>query len=64
MLDIRCTTCCRKLAEAQGFTLLSIKCPRCGLINTLSAQSSPTSERRRASLSENGNDRIHHKAHL
>ncbi|MBU59749.1 MAG: Com family DNA-binding transcriptional regulator [Alcanivorax sp.] len=31
--EIRCTRCHRKLAEAV-FTWISIKCPRCGHLNT------------------------------
>ncbi|MEC7119624.1 MAG: Com family DNA-binding transcriptional regulator [Pseudomonadota bacterium] len=59
-MDIRCTSCCRKLAEAESFTLLSIKCPRCGLINHLSAESIKPPKRPQASPSEFiGHDRVH-----
>ncbi|WP_442891470.1 Com family DNA-binding transcriptional regulator [Alcanivorax jadensis] len=35
--DFRCQQCNRKLAEAI-FTWISIKCPRCGHLNTEKAQ--------------------------
>jgi phage FluMu protein Com len=38
MQEIRCGQCNKKLAEAI-FSRLSIKCPRCGTFNQLSAQS-------------------------
>ncbi|WP_083387073.1 Com family DNA-binding transcriptional regulator [Pseudomonas sp. GXM4] len=39
--DIRCGSCCRKLAAASGFTELQIKCPRCRTFNHLKAPSLP-----------------------
>lgn len=47
MDEIRCGNCHRKLGEGE-YTRLAIKCPRCGHINQLSAQSA-IPERRRAS---------------
>ncbi|MGY8903703.1 MAG: Com family DNA-binding transcriptional regulator [Burkholderiales bacterium] len=47
MNEIRCGACARKLGEGQ-FTLLSIKCPRCGTLNHLRAMS-PLPERPGAS---------------
>ncbi|MFM9902084.1 MAG: Com family DNA-binding transcriptional regulator [Polaromonas sp.] len=41
--EIRCGACTRKLGTGL-FTHLVIKCPRCGVMNTLRAQS-PTPER-------------------
>ncbi|HGL5374053.1 TPA: Com family DNA-binding transcriptional regulator [Citrobacter farmeri] len=38
MKEIRCGHCRRKLAEG-AFFCLSIKCPRCGTLNYLSAES-------------------------
>lgn len=39
--DIRCGACGRKLGEG-AYQVLSIKCPRCGTINHLRAESPPT----------------------
>ena len=36
MQDIRCGHCLRKLAEGQ-YIEITIKCPRCGTLNSLSA---------------------------
>ncbi|WP_331428941.1 Com family DNA-binding transcriptional regulator [Delftia sp. ZNC0008] len=41
MEEIRCGSCRRKLAEGE-YTRLSIKCPRCGAFNQLSASSAPS----------------------
>ena len=41
MEEIRCGVCSRKLGEGV-FTRLVIKCPRCGAINTLRAESPPS----------------------
>lgn len=38
--DIRCGACSRKLGQGQ-FTRLQIKCPRCGTLNFLRAESPP-----------------------
>lgn len=38
MQEIRCGNCRRKLGEGE-YSRLSIKCPRCGAFNQLSAQS-------------------------
>ncbi|WP_072242817.1 MULTISPECIES: Com family DNA-binding transcriptional regulator [Gulbenkiania] len=46
MQDIRCGHCQRKLAEGR-YIEITIKCPRCGTMNSLRA-ASPTPERRRA----------------
>ncbi|MCQ4142854.1 Com family DNA-binding transcriptional regulator [Vogesella sp. AC12] len=43
--DIRCGECRRKLAEGQYITL-TIKCPRCGTMNHLKAESLPSEHRR------------------
>ncbi|MDO8771907.1 MAG: Com family DNA-binding transcriptional regulator [Burkholderiaceae bacterium] len=55
MKDIRCGACSRKLGAGQ-YTCLVIKCPRCGVMNTLrvapSAGKNPTPERPGASMSE------------
>ncbi|WP_080944405.1 Com family DNA-binding transcriptional regulator [Comamonas thiooxydans] len=40
MQEIRCGNCRRKLGEGE-YTRLSIKCPRCGAFNQLSAQRAP-----------------------
>ncbi|MGE8491570.1 Com family DNA-binding transcriptional regulator [Comamonas sp.] len=55
MNDIRCGSCGRKLGEGV-YSLLNIKCPRCGALNCLRA-ASPTQERHRVPLTEanNGN---------
>ena len=47
--DIRCGSCSRKLGSGE-FTLLQIKCPRCGTMNHLRA-TRPDPERHRASTS-------------
>ncbi|ART47568.1 MULTISPECIES: Com family DNA-binding transcriptional regulator [Acidovorax] len=39
MEEIRCGACRRKLGEGE-YTRLVIKCPRCGAINSLRAESS------------------------
>lgn len=52
--DIRCGTCSRKLAVGE-YVSISIKCPRCGTINSLRAES-PKPERPGASLKELRND--------
>ncbi|WP_338797886.1 Com family DNA-binding transcriptional regulator [Acidovorax sp. DW039] len=41
MNEIRCGACARKLGEGE-YTRLVIKCPRCGAINTLRAESPPS----------------------
>ncbi|MBV5296279.1 MAG: Com family DNA-binding transcriptional regulator [Curvibacter lanceolatus] len=46
MEEIRCGACSRKLGEGE-YTRLVIKCPRCGAMNSLRAQS-PTPERQGA----------------
>ncbi len=33
MQDFRCSQCNKKLAEYEGNVKLSIKCPRCGMLN-------------------------------
>jgi NAD-dependent SIR2 family protein deacetylase len=33
MQELRCTKCNKKLAEYEGNVKLSIKCPRCGVLN-------------------------------
>lgn len=38
---IKCSKCKRKLAEADKFNYLSLKCPRCKTINILRTESSP-----------------------
>ncbi|WP_460552875.1 Com family DNA-binding transcriptional regulator [Comamonas piscis] len=45
-LEIRCGSCGRKLGEGI-YQVLSIKCPRCGTLNSLRALS-PTPERQGA----------------
>lgn len=47
MQEVRCGHCSRKLAVAE-YVRLDIKCPRCGTLNVLRAES-PKPERRRAS---------------
>ena len=47
--DIRCGQCCRKLATGR-YIELQIKCPRCGTLNQLKAESL-LPERHRASES-------------
>lgn len=47
MEEIRCGACRRKLGEGE-FTVLSIKCPRCGAMNVQRA-ARPASERQGAS---------------
>ncbi|WP_218119566.1 Com family DNA-binding transcriptional regulator [Roseospirillum parvum] len=47
--SIRCANCNKLLARAE-FARLEIKCPRCGTVNHLRAQS-PSPERHRASSS-------------
>ncbi|MBI3714214.1 MAG: Com family DNA-binding transcriptional regulator [Burkholderiales bacterium] len=51
MQEIRCGNCRKKLAEGI-FTRLNMKCPRCRVMNQLSAESAP-SERPSASTSSN-----------
>ncbi|WP_284427546.1 Com family DNA-binding transcriptional regulator [Acidovorax sp. SUPP1855] len=46
MIEIRCGACRRKLGEGE-YTVLAIKCPRCGAMNHLRA-ASPPSERQGA----------------
>ncbi|WP_312566253.1 Com family DNA-binding transcriptional regulator [Comamonas sp.] len=45
MTEIRCGNCRRKLAEGE-YIRLTIKCPRCGAFNQLSAQSAPKAHHR------------------
>ncbi|MDR3017411.1 MAG: Com family DNA-binding transcriptional regulator [Delftia acidovorans] len=47
MQEVRCASCNRKLAMGV-FLQLSIKCPRCGTLNSLRADQSPPSECHRA----------------
>ncbi|MFG8081233.1 Com family DNA-binding transcriptional regulator [Pseudomonas aeruginosa] len=44
MKEIRCGNCRRKLAEGE-YLRLSIKCPRCGTLNYLSAESTEPERR-------------------
>ncbi len=48
MTEIRCGQCDKKLGEGI-YLVLSIKCPRCGTMNSLRAES-PTPERQGASI--------------
>ncbi|MBU1352088.1 MAG: Com family DNA-binding transcriptional regulator [Gammaproteobacteria bacterium] len=41
MNEIRCGNCRRKLGEGE-YSRLVIKCPRCGVMNTLRAESPPS----------------------
>jgi phage FluMu protein Com len=54
MESVRCGWCRRKLAEAQ-YVRLEIKCPRCGTLNILRAES-PLPESRRAPTPEGVSD--------
>lgn len=47
LLPVRCGDCARLLAKAAHFAELQIKCPRCGTLNHLKAQSLPTDRRER-----------------
>ncbi|MBW7901277.1 MAG: Com family DNA-binding transcriptional regulator [Rhodocyclaceae bacterium] len=40
MIEVRCSKCNKKLAEAD-FSRLAIKCPRCGQLNNLKAIEPP-----------------------
>lgn len=70
MQTVRCGQCQKKLAEAQ-YTLLNIKCPRCGTLNLLrasaadhSSQSAKPERPRASSHRENSDDdQRHKKAH-
>ncbi|RGE46962.1 Com family DNA-binding transcriptional regulator [Comamonas testosteroni] len=57
MQEIRCGSCRRKLGEGE-YSRLSIKCPRCGAFNQLSAASAPTEPHRGPSAEIN--DKSHH----
>lgn len=56
MNEIRCGNCRRKLAEGD-YLRLSIKCPRCGTLNFMSAESA-SPERQGASSKQ---DALHEK---
>ena len=58
MEEIRCGACRRKLAEGI-YVALTIKCPRCGAINSLRA-TSPPPERQGASMNGTDHDDTHH----
>ncbi|WP_084153758.1 Com family DNA-binding transcriptional regulator [Simplicispira psychrophila] len=58
MEEIRCGACARKLGEGV-YTQLTIKCPRCGVMNSLRAQS-PTPERHGASNAIGAHHGTHH----
>ncbi|MBD9377023.1 Com family DNA-binding transcriptional regulator [Pseudoxanthomonas sp. PXM05] len=45
--NLRCGDCARLLAKAGAFDELQIKCPRCGVVNHLKAQSLPTDRQER-----------------
>ena len=51
--NLRCGECARLLAKAREFDELQIKCPRCGTLNHLKAQSLPTDRQER--LTEGSN---------
>lgn len=53
MNEIRCGECRRKLGEGE-YTRLTIKCPRCGVMNQLSAASATPA--RRLSVIPKGKD--------
>ncbi|WP_313253201.1 Com family DNA-binding transcriptional regulator [Stenotrophomonas sp.] len=52
--NLRCGQCARLLAKASGYSELQIKCPRCGTMNHMKAQSLPTDRRER--LTEGSTD--------
>lgn len=56
MEEIRCGSCRRKLAEGE-YTRLSIKCPRCGAFNQLSAESAPSERPLSVKQNLSSNDR-------
>ena len=56
--EIRCGACSRKLGTGQ-FTLLQIKCPRCGTLNHLRA-TCPQPERPRAPSAITDNEQQFH----
>ena len=47
MCNLRCGECARLLARAKAYEEIQIKCPRCGTLNHLRAQSLPTDRRER-----------------
>ncbi|CAN7438703.1 Com family DNA-binding transcriptional regulator [Acidovorax sp. LjRoot118] len=58
MTEIRCGECRKKLGEGE-YTVLTIKCPRCGAVNTLRAMSPPP-ERHRAPNGPSHGPQPHH----
>ncbi|MGT2495027.1 Com family DNA-binding transcriptional regulator [Cupriavidus basilensis] len=62
MQEIRCGSCNRKLGAGE-YSRLAIKCPRCGTMNVLRAES-PAPESQRASHNgDRGHDGIDHSQH-
>ncbi len=55
MNEIRCGACSRKLGVGE-YRLLIIKCPRCGVVNSLKAESLINPERHRASIRKETHD--------
>jgi len=47
LCNIRCGECARLLARGRGWDEIQIKCPRCGTLNHMKAQSLPTDRRER-----------------
>lgn len=54
LCNLRCGECARLLARTKGYDEIQIKCPRCGTLNHLKAQSLPTDRRER--LTEGSTD--------
>lgn len=42
MQNLRCGECAKLLARALGYAELQIKCPRCGTLNHMKAESLPS----------------------
>lgn len=59
MVEIRCGACYKKLGEGE-YRRINIKCPRCGALNVLRAES-PAPERHRASTPKRLTDGIAQK---
>lgn len=45
--NLRCGACAKLLAKAGGIYEIQIKCPRCGVLNHMKAESLPSDRRER-----------------
>ncbi|MHC9012568.1 Com family DNA-binding transcriptional regulator [Stenotrophomonas rhizophila] len=58
MKNLRCGDCAKLLAKADGVYEIQIKCPRCGVLNHMKAESLPSDRRERPQEGSTHEERI------